>query len=64
MYEEQVFIVVFAAVHARGKPVLQSSTNQWGLHFALISVSVQGCWVTAHVYEEQIFIGVFAVVRA
>ncbi len=42
------------------EPVLQSSTGQWGMHFALSSAAVQWCWVTAHLYEEEIFTGVFA----
>ena len=43
------------------EPVLQSSTEQWGLHFALKRAAVRWCWVTAHLYEGQISIGVFAV---
>jgi len=44
--------------------VLQSSTEQWGMHFALSSVAEHWCWVTAHLYEEQISIGVIAVTQA
>ena len=46
------------------KPVLQSSTEQWGLQFALNSVAVHWCWLTAHLYEEQMSLGVVAVVPA
>ncbi len=46
------------------KPVLQSSTDQWALHFALNSVAVHWWWVTAHLYEEQISIGGVAVTQA
>ena len=46
------------------KPVMQSSIDQWGLHFALNSVAVQWCWVSAYLCEEQIFIGVIAVIQA
>jgi len=42
---------------------LPSSTDQWGLHFALNSAAVHWCWVTAHLYEEQISIGEFAVTQ-
>ncbi len=42
------------------KSVLQSSTEQWGLHFALSSAALHWCWVTAHLYEEQISTGVVA----
>ena len=55
LYEEQIFIGVIAVIQACCKPVLQSSNEQWGLHFALNSVAVHWCWVTAHLYEEQIF---------
>jgi hypothetical protein len=44
--------------------VLQSSTEQWGLHFALNRAAVHWCWVTAHLYEEQISLGVTAVLSA
>ncbi len=46
------------------EPVLQSYTEQWEVHFALISAAVQWCWVTAHLYEQQISIGVIAVTQA
>ena len=61
---EQIFIGVFAVIQACCKPVLLSSSDQWALHFPLISVAVHWCWVTAHLCEEQIFIGVFAVIQA
>ena len=41
-------------------PVLPSSTVQWGMQFALTSVAVHWCWVTAHLYEQQMSIGVIA----
>ena len=43
------------------EPVLQSITEQWGLHHALTSAAVHWCCITAHLYEEQISIGVNAV---
>ncbi len=43
------------------EPVLQSSTEQWGLHFALNRAAVHWCRVTAHLYEWQNSMGVFAV---
>jgi len=43
---------------------LQSSTEQWGLHFAMSSATLHWCCVTAHLYEEQISIGVIAVTQA
>jgi len=39
------------------QPGLQSSTEQWGMHFALSTAAVHWCWVNAHLYEEQTFIG-------
>ena len=45
------------------EPVLQSSTEQWGLHFALTLAAVHWCWVPAHLYEKQISIGVSAVIH-
>ena len=42
------------------EPVLQSSTKQWGLHFALNLAAVHWCWVTAHLYAEHIPTGVSA----
>ena len=53
-----VFKVVIALNQTCCKPVLYSSTEQWGLHFAKSSVTVLWCWGTAHLYEEQISIGV------
>ncbi len=44
--------------------VLQSSTEQWGMHFAQTSVAVHLSWPTAHLYEEQISIGAIAVTQA
>ncbi len=64
LYEQQIYIGVFAVTQACCKPVLQSSPEQWGLDFALNSVAMRWCWVTAHLYEEQIFIGVIAVIQA
>ena len=45
-------------------PVLQSSTEQWGLRFALTSVELHLSWLTAHLYEEQTSIGVSAVTQS
>ncbi len=45
-------------------PVLQSTTEQWGMYFALTSAAVQFCGLTAHLYGEQISIGVIAVTQA
>ena len=46
------------------EPLLQSSTEQWGLHFAQGSAAVYWCWVSAELYEEQTFIGVIALAQA
>ena len=43
------------------KPVLQGSTELWGLQFASNSVAVHWCWDTADLCEQQILIGVSAV---
>ena len=51
-----------AATAACCKPVLQSSTEQWEMHFALNSVAVH--WVTGHLYKQQIFKGVIAATQA
>jgi len=61
MYEQQISLGVIAVSRACCEPVLQSSTELWGLHFALNLAAVHWCWVTAHLYEEQIFTGVTAV---
>jgi len=45
------------------EPVLQSGTEQWGLHVALKRAAMHWCWVTAVMSEEQISIGVFAVTQ-
>jgi len=55
--EEQIFTGVFAVAPACYQPVLQSSTEQWGMHSASTSAAVPWWWVPAHLYEEQIFIG-------
>ncbi len=46
------------------EPVLQSTTEQWGMHFALISAAVLLSWLTAHLYEEQISTGAIAMTQA
>ena len=61
LYEEHLFIGAIAVTQGYCEPDLQSSTEQWGVHFALISIEVHWCWVTASLYEGQISIGVIAV---
>jgi len=39
------------------EPVLQSSTERWGAHFALSSAALHWCWLIAHLYEEQMCMG-------
>ena len=46
------------------QPVLQSSTEQWRLHFALSCAAVPWCWVTARLEKRQISIGVCEVTQA
>ena len=53
-----------AATHGYCEPDLQSSTEQWGMHFTKTSIALQECWVIAHLYEQQIFIGAVAVTQA
>ena len=60
LYEEQISIGVIAMRQTCCEPVLQSSTEQRGMHFAQISAAVHCCWLTEHLYEEQISIGVIA----
>ncbi len=45
------------------EPVLQSSTAQRGMQFALLSATVHFFCATALLYEEQISIGVTAVTQ-
>ena len=59
-----ILIGVFAETQDRCQPVLQSSTEQWGMHFALDSAAVPWSLVSAHLHEEQISTGVFAVTQA
>ena len=56
-------IGVTAVTEACCQAVLQSGTEQWGMRFALTSVAVHMCWVTADLYGQQIFIGVIAVTQ-
>ena len=46
------------------EPVLQSSTQQWGIHFAKTSTAEHWWWITAHMHEHQIFTAVFAMTQA
>ena len=57
-------IGAIAVTQACCEPVLQSSTEQCGMHFALISAAVHIFWITALLYEEQMSIGVIAVTQA
>ena len=52
-----------AVTQACCEVLLQSSTEQWRLHFALISAAVHLFWITALLYEEQMSIGVSAVTQ-
>jgi len=63
LYEEQIFAGVNAVTQACCEPVLQSTTEQCGVHFAQTSAAVYFCWLTAHLYEEQISIGLIAMTR-
>ncbi len=42
---------------------MQSTTEQWGMQFALTSATLHFCGLTAHLYEEQISIGEIAVTQ-
>ena len=53
-----------AVTQACCEPVLQSSTEQWGMQCALPSAAVHFCWLTAYLYEEQTSIGATAVSQA
>ncbi len=53
-----------ALTHACFVPGLQSSTEQWEMRFALTSVAVHGCLVTAHLYEQLTSLGVMALTHA
>ncbi len=62
--EEQIFTGEMAVTQACCQSVLQSSTEQWGMHVALSSAGMQYWWVTAYLHEQQIFMSVFAVTQA
>ncbi len=55
---------VIALTQACCQPVLQSITEQWGLHFAQTSAAMHFCWPTAHLYNEQISTDVNALTQA
>ena len=55
---------VIAVTQASCEPVLQRSTKQWGMQFALPSAAVHFCCVTAHLCEAHISVGVIAVTQA
>ncbi len=61
MYEQHISIGVTAVAQGCYEPVLQSITEQWGLHVALKRAAMHWCWVTASMYEDKMSIGVFAV---
>ncbi len=63
LYEEQISTGVTAMTQACCEPILQSNTQQKGMHFAQTSAAVHYCWLTAHLYEEQISTGVMAVTQ-
>ena len=64
LYEEQISIGAVAVTQAFCEPVLQSTTEQGEMHFALTSAAVHFCSLTAHLCEEQSSIGVIAVTQA
>ncbi len=53
LYGEQISIGVIAVTKTCCEPVLQSSTEQWELHFALTRHAVHWCCLTANLYEQQ-----------
>ncbi len=61
LHEKQIFIGAIAVTQGYCEPVMQSSTEQWGVHFCKTSVAVHWCWVTAQLYEQQIFVDAMAV---
>ena len=62
--EDQISIGVIAVTQACCEPVLQSTTEQWGMHFAHTSAALQFYWLTAQLHEEHNSIGVIAVAQA
>jgi len=64
LYKEQGSIDVIAVKQASCQPVLQSTTEQWGMHFVQTSAAVHLSWLTAPLNEEQTSIGVIAVKQA
>ena len=64
LYGEQISIGVDAVTQNCCEPVLQSTTEQGGMHFALISAAKHLSCLSAHLYEEHISIGAFAVTQA
>ena len=61
LYRKQMSIGIIAVTLGCCEPDVQSSTEQWEMHFALTSVAFHCWWVTAHLYEQQIFLGATAV---
>jgi len=64
LYEEQISIGAIAVTQACCEPVLQSTTEQWGIDSAQTCAALHFCCLTAHLYEEQISIGAIAVTQA
>ena len=64
LYEEQFSIGAIAVTQACCEPVLQSTTEQWGMHSAQTSAAVHLNCLTAHLYKEKISIGATAVTQA
>ncbi len=63
MCEQHISIGVTAVAQGCCEPVLQSNTEQWGLHVALKRAAMHRCWVTAHICEKHISVGSFAVTQ-
>ena len=56
LYEEAISIGVIAVTQGSCEPVLQSTAEQWEMHFAQISAAVQWLWCIQHLYEDAISI--------
>ena len=55
LYRQGIFKGVLAVPQACCQPVLDSSIEQWGIHFVKSCAAVHWCWVTADLYGQGTF---------
>ncbi len=57
LYEQHTCTGAFAMTQACCQPVLHSSTERLGEHFANTRIAVHWLWGSAHLYKQQTFTG-------